>query len=409
MANEVTIIYHEGLNGNDMSHITSETPLVVFGDDWGRHVSTVQHLFRHLIPNYPVIWVNSFGHRTPRLTAYDLRRAWQKGRAMVMGPHKAVSQGASAVMPARIIEPRVLPWHHIQVVHSWNTRSLLRDIRRALSALAPTRAPILITGTPAAVDVVGALGESLSVYFCIDDYGELPGVEKRIVEPLERRLRTKVDVVIGTSRRLVDIKRPASGRSFYVPQGVNYAHFAEARPVPAAMAELPRPIIGFAGGIGDCLDVPLIHKVARSNPSGSVALVGPVTIDIGDIQAKNIRVLGNQSYFDLPAYVQAFDVGIIPYVLNDWTRAVDPLKLLEYLAAGIPVVSAALPEVRKYEEVVAIASDHEDFVGGVARALDERSASSRLERQSIARNNTWAARASQLVTILEEVLSAPTL
>jgi glycosyltransferase involved in cell wall biosynthesis len=105
----------------------------------------------------------------------------------------------------------------------------------------------------------------------------------------------------------------------------------------------------------------------------------------------------------LPAYVQAFDVGIIPYVLNDWTRAVDPLKLLEYLAAGIPVVSTPIPEVHKYASVITCASGAAEF----ARAAVAACAGDRLElrraRQEVARQQTWEQRATQFLTIVRDL------
>src|SRR5690606_18552149 len=117
------------------------------------------------------------------------------------------------------------------------------------------------------------------------------------------------------------------------------------------------------------MDFALIDRVARTNPNASLVLVGPVGEDAPLFTAPNVHVLGRRPYQSLPAYVQAFDVGLIPYVLNAHSIAVDPLKLLEYLAAGVPVVSTDLPEVRKYADVVVIGSTHEAFESAVGRAL----------------------------------------
>ena len=246
-----------------MNQLTDGTPIVIFGDDWRRNVSTLQHVFAHLVTNRPVIWVNSFGHRAPRLTLYDVRRAVAKVGAMLSG-YRVEDDGRPR--PVRIIEPRAFPWHNLAVIRAINTYSLLRDIRAALAVVAPGQPPLLITGTPAAVGVVGRLGEIASLYFCIDDYAELPGVDRGIVGPLETLLLNKVDAVVATASALVKNKRPASGRVFALPQGVNYEHFATRHSVPADLARLPRPWIGFAGGVGSACDFSIIGALARHSP-----------------------------------------------------------------------------------------------------------------------------------------------
>lgn len=389
-----------------MVALPARVPIVVFGDDWGRHVSTTQHLFRHLLDRHPIVWVNSFGHRAPRLTLYDARRAAGKVRDMLA--RTAVPTTAmDGPVPARIVAPRALPWHGNAQVRRFNSWSMVRDLRRALAAIAPGERPVVVTVTPIAADVIELLAPLASLYFCIDEYGELPGVDGTILAPFEHRLLDRVDAVIATARVLTVRKRSRSGATYYLPQGVNYGHFATPRPVPSALAALPRPIVGFAGGVSDCCDFDCIAAVARALPHASVVLVGPVTTTATASHAlpANVHLLGSQPYAELPAWVQAFDVGIIPYVLNDWTRAVDPLKLLEYLAAGIPVVSTPLPEVEKYADVVGIGATPEEFAAAVRAALEQPDAQ-RDRRRAVANVNTWESRATRMCDILGEVAHA---
>ena len=149
----------------------------------------------------------------------------------------------------------------------------------------------------------------------------------------------------------------------------------------------------------------MIRDLALANPGGSVVLVGPVSVDVSALRLANVHLLGPRPYAQLPAWVQAFDVGIIPYVLNDWTRAVDPLKLLEYLAAGIPVVTTDIPEVLKYRESVAVAGSRAEFTAAVARALREGDAAGRARRQAVARRHTWEKRAAEFLGILGEAVA----
>jgi glycosyltransferase involved in cell wall biosynthesis len=160
--------------------------------------------------------------------------------------------------------------------------------------------------------------------------------------------------------------------------------------------------------VSPACDLDIIVRVASDHPTASVVLVGPVSIDTTRLNLPNVHLFGAQPYADLPAWVQAFDAGIIPYVLNDWTRAVDPLKLLEYLAAGIPVVATPLPEVAKYSEVVRVAGGAGEFSEAVAEVVraPETAGSERAERQAFARKHTWEVRAARFLAIAEEVEAA---
>lgn len=390
-----------------VSSLAADTPIVVFGDDWGRHVSTMQHLFRHVAQNYPVVWVNSIGHRLPELRAADIRRAVEKARAIVSGRKSAAPGGAAlseSSQPLRIIHPRVLPWHHYRAVRAFNTASLVRAVKSALAELELSARPLVVTGSPPTVDVLGRLDEVASVYLCMDDFLHLPNVSAGMLGPLEQRLLGRVDALVATAAALVESKRPASGVAHYLPQGVNYRHFAEPREIPPELRDLPRPIVGFAGGLTTPVDLALVRRLATEFATGSVVLIGPVYIDVETIAAPNVHVLGPRPYTDLPAYVQAFDVGLIPYVLNAHTLAVDPLKLLEYLAAGIPVVALDLPEIRKYAHAVSIASTHDEFVDAVRRAATDHTTTPE-QRRAVAREHDWSARAARLLGILGDVVA----
>jgi glycosyltransferase involved in cell wall biosynthesis len=376
--------------------------VVVFGDDWGRHVSSMQHLFRPLLERATILWVNGIGHREPGLS--DFGRALAKARTMVTTQPKdrAKSQGPA---PREVISPKVLPWHLSPVVSRFNRWSLTRDIRHAIARHARGDV-VLVTGSPPSASVVGRLGERASIYFCMDDFLEIPGTSPRMIAACERMLLSRVDAVVATAARLVETKRCASGRGYYLPQGVNFEHFATPQPVPPEMLGLPRPIVGFAGGIGTAVDAATVRAIAASNASGSVVLVGPLTLPRDAVSAPNVHLLGPRPYTALPAYVQAFDAGIIPYVENDWTRAVDPLKLLEYLAAGIPVVASPLPEVEKYRHLVRLARLGDEFVAATMEAIGGTTAEAREHGRRVAEANTWERRGERFLEILDEVLDS---
>lgn len=376
----------------------------------------MQHLFSCLLDRSTVIWVNAIGHREPELTLRDLRRAARKlgamlGRGVRTAPAAEHAAGAARVpcgpRPHVVIEPRVLPWHSSAAIERINHWSLRRALTRALEPLDPADPVVLVTGTPPSASLVGHCGEQASLYFCMDDFLELPGTSPQMLKPLEERLLARVGGVVATAARLIEKKRCATGRAMHLPQGVNYDHFAHPAAPPDDLASLPRPIVGFAGGVGAALDVATIEAVAQRVPEGSVVLVGPVTLPLGSFRSRNVHLLGHRSYAQLPAYVQAFDVGLIPYVENEWTRAVDPLKLLEYLAAGVSVIASPLPEVKKYEHAVRVAPLGEPFADAVAAALAEGHAA-REARRAVARAHTWQVRADAFLGFVDGLVGVAT-
>ena len=374
---------------------------VVFGDDWRRHVSTMQHVFSRIALTRTVIWFNSLGNREPGLA--DVGRAVAKLRAMFRSS-RVVPRPTSHQpgIPEQIIHPRVLPWHGNAIVGAINKTSLKRDVRAALRR-SKVGDFVLVTGLPPAANLVGECGEIASIYFCMDDFLVLPGTSPRMIAPLESALLRRVDAVVATAQRLVEVKRAATNRGYHLPQGVNFEHFSKPCPVPQDIAMLPKPVIGFAGGIGPAVDVDTINALAQANGGGTVLLIGPVTLDRTRLVGSNIHLIGPRRYEELPAYVQSFDVGLIPYIESDWTRAVDPLKLLEYLAAGVPVVATPLPEVRKYSAAVAIAELGAPFVAAVAQALTGKGGLRGPEAQAFASQHSWEQRAQRFLQIVDTV------
>jgi hypothetical protein len=383
-------------------------PFVVFGDDWGRHVSSMQHVFREIVPSRDVVWVNAIGHRLPGMRVADLRRALEKGVVMLGAARRSTNGRIGGAAPRAIVEPRVLPWHDRPAVQAFNRWSLARSIQAALRSLGASRPPVLVTGSPPSAPLVGCLGEVASVYFCMDDFSHLAGVSHGMLEPLEQQLLASVDVVVTTAQSLTRSKVPATGDVRYLPQGVNFDHFARPRPEPEDLRGLPRPLLGFAGALSTCCDLRLIRSIAEQHPGGSVVLVGPVTGPRDGLDLPNIHVLGARPYRELPAYVQHFDVGLIPYLINEWTRAVDPLKLLEYLAAGVPVVSTAIPEAYKYDEVVRIGEDPARFLTSIREALADSGLQARTRGQEVARQNTWSERARSLLAVVDQAVERRT-
>jgi glycosyltransferase involved in cell wall biosynthesis len=177
--------------------------------------------------------------------------------------------------------------------------------------------------------------------------------------------------------------------------------------IPADIADLPRPIIGFHGLLADWVDYELIRKVAERFSSGSVVLIGKTSVDAAQKikvldDVPNVHLLGRKPYQDLPAYCKGFDVALNPFAINELTLAANPLKVREYLAAGLPVVSTDIPEVHVLEDC-AVGVDHYDFINKIELAL--ANPKPREQVSDAVRHESWEAKIEELREIMSELSS----
>jgi glycosyltransferase involved in cell wall biosynthesis len=249
---------------------------------------------------------------------------------------------------------------------------------------------------------------AMVVYDCVDRWADFPGPRsdeswrERLITD-ERDLVAASDVVFCSAEGLFrTMEAQAPGRAVMLRNGADTEHFApQGRSVPSDIAGLDRPIVGFVGAIADWVDLDLVSQAARLRPDWSFVLVGPLFDgalqgDAGGLESvrglDNVHLLGPRPYTDVPSYVEAFDVALIPFELSGLTEDVNPIKLYEYLAAGVPVVATPIPEVCGVPEV-GVASNAVGFVREIEAAVRRRHDSVlQAKRVEVARANSWDAR-----------------
>jgi hypothetical protein len=219
--------------------------------------------------------------------------------------------------------------------------------------------------------------------------------------------------VVYVNRRLFERERAGVRDAQYIGHGVDFDHFASARPEPRpfppqAIVDLPRPIVGFYGALDDyTVDLELLIKTARKIAPATLLIIGPKVMDISRLVAEpNVRYLGPVPYAELPKYAAAFDVALMPWLQNDWIAGCNPIKLKEYLALGFPVVTIRFPELQKYEGLVYGADSHDEFLAKVGWALQERDPGAVARRREAVQADSWDAladRCGQLLGIGGEV------
>jgi len=356
--------------------------------DWTYHMARPQQLARAFAERLPVLYVETTGLRA--VGARDLGRLLRRVRRGVAGRYEAGPN-------LWVFSPLVLPFHRSRLARAIN-RFLLRDAVRGQARDLGLAEPLLFISIPtaASIDLVGHLGEAASVYDCMDDLTAIPAVD-RSIRASEAELARHVDVMVTPSDALRRLKAPLRQDIAVVGQGVDAAHFARQTACPPELVALPHPLLLCAGGIDERLDFALLDEVARLRPGWSIVLVGPeLSVCPVQVPHPNVYRLGRRSYGDLPAYVQAADVCLIPYADTRWARACTPVKTLEYLAAGRPVVSTDVPAVRAYEPLVRIARRAPEFVAAVEAALAEDSPVQQGARRAVAAGAAWTDRADAL-------------
>ena len=277
---------------------------------------------------------------------------------------------------------------------------------RIIQFLLKLRRPVLLVFSPNFHEVVGHLGERGTVYYCIDELKGYREVDSAMLDDMERDLLAKADCVVCCSRELVEKKRSFNPHVYYVPHGVDWALFRQTldgtQEIPEDIARVPRPIIGFYGFISeDWIDFDLLNEMAAQHPEWSIVLIGRTKLDLTAVlKHDNIHFLGVRPFEQLPTYNRAFDVATIPFVINELTESSNPLKLFEYLASGLPVVSVDIPEVAAFGENVKVARDHREFITMVEQALTENGTDERYRRSELVRNETWQNRLEILSGII---------
>jgi glycosyltransferase involved in cell wall biosynthesis len=278
---------------------------------------------------------------------------------------------------------------------------ILAATLRGLCRQRALRDPILGSFMPNVGRLLGRLNERLVIYHCVDEYSAFSGVSREAIARMERDLVRRADLVLTSSERLCADRSAINPNTRFVTHGVDVGHFARAlRPgieTPADLRDLPRPVIGFFGLLADWVDLDLVRAMAIERPRWSFVLVGKQATGVGAVRGlPNVHLLGQKPYALLPAYCRGFDVGIIPFRSSDLTLRANPLKLREYLAAGLPVVSTPLPEVARYRSLVRLAEGTAGFTQAVTAALGERSPALDRARAMAMESESWETRVAEI-------------
>ncbi len=383
--------------------------IVVLSDDWGRHPFSCQHLVRQLLPYNRVLWINTIGYRKLALTAYDLKRSfekisnWFKPRIKNTGQQRIPEN-------LRVLNAICLPYGEYAAVRKFNGIMISRLVHKEYEKWNFSD-PLLLTTLPTAENFVGKLSEKLSIYYCVDDFTLWPGSEAALIKNLEDLLLPKVDLIIATSEKLSQTRQANGKKTLLLTHGVDLDHFSSIHQAHSApeVVSLSRPIVAYFGLIDERCDLSLIAYLAANMPKVTFLLIGAWRVDPSPISKfSNIHITGKVDYEELPSYLAKVSALILPYLVNELTESVNPLKLKEYLATSLPVIATSLPEVIKLNQFVRIAADHEQFQTQLHEALTTKNIYDNKKLQNFLVDESWVTKAKNFSEYVTKTMSDTT-
>ncbi len=370
--------------------------LALVAEPWGGMWLSRQQILTRLARWFPVVWL-------------DPARSWRRllrrrGRGPV-GLADATPAGAPGFGLVR---------QSAWTPGFYRPRTLARAMRRAhlargLAALhrMGCRRVVLYAWRPEFVDWLDLVDADLVCYHVADEYS-FEAVE-RPIDARERAMLERADQVFIHSPALMEKKGRINPHTAFVTNGVDYEAFATPRPEPEDLRPIRRPRLGYVGRIKTQLDWNVLEALARTHPDWSLVFVGPEGAP-GPWRERwqalrtlpNVHWLGARTVDAIAPYVQHVDVGLLCYRVDAYTRYIYPLKLHEFLAAGVPVVGSDIPSLRRFDDTIAIAAGVEGWERSVRTALDARSRTPDrvAARRRVARAHDWNAIAARIASIL---------
>jgi glycosyltransferase involved in cell wall biosynthesis len=380
--------------------------------DWDTPYWTNKQHTARLLAEYGwrVLYVESVGIRPPRAgSSRDLARLWRRLRrglgGLLLGP-KAVREGVW------VLSPLVIPFGHRSTVVQRFNRLLLHLAIEWAVRRAGFQRPLLWTYHPYMLSALEPLARSGLVYHCVDDIAAIPGVDAVAFEAAERDLLRQADVVFTTAPALQDHCAAQNDNCHLLPNVADEVHFGRALepgPLPPDLAAIPAPRIGYHGVLSDFkVDFELLSDTARAHPEWHFVLIGEEREGQHSESVKqlcaleNVHLIGYRAYAQLPDYLKGIDVGLLPTLINDYTRSMFPMKYYEYLAAGVPVVATPLDFTRDHAEpFLAVGASLEAFADAIGRQLLH----GRMGRDAVVTgvgDNTWKARMERMLSLIDD-------
>jgi glycosyltransferase involved in cell wall biosynthesis len=388
-------------------HATPRGDCILFATaDWDEpYWTNKQHTARALVKlGWRVLYIESVGMRSPRAnSSRDWKRLYirlRKGLVNLFAGAKEREPNLWVLSPLAVPAAHNRPW-----VGKLNRLLLRTGIQRHI-ARHKFITPLIWTYHPFIFQAIDGLKRGPLLYHCVDDLSTVPGVDAPSFKQAEDYLLTQCDNVYATTQTLTDRCLQINPTTVFLPNVVDVEHFCQALgngEIPEDLACIPEPRLVYHGVLSDFkMDFDLIYEAACLRPKWHWIFIGgeregqrsDKIIRLKNLP--NVHFLGYKPYTILPDYLRGMQVGLLPSLLNEYTRSMFPMKYFEYLSAGLPVVSTSLDFIRSYRAGLLAADDAEAFITAIGQQL-ERGRFSLDEALCMVADNTWQSRTKTML------------
>jgi len=378
----------------------NESIIFFSSDDWGWKTSKYQLSTRFAKEN-KVLFVSSIGFRAPTASSDDLSRIWKKIKSFFKGIKK-INENLF------VLTPLVIPFTWFPFRKHLNSGILKMQIGWAKWRLNFGK-PYLFIFSENWHDYVIRMPRKKLVYYIVDEHASFSGIDAQQFKDMDKKLNQAADVIFCSARTLFEKNVKNNPNTYYMPHGVSYELFSstldDSTTIATDIKPIPGPIFLFFGHISyDWVDHELVKFLAKNKPDWSWVYVGKYSMDKLEFNDyKNIYLLGEKDFEQLPSYCKGADIATIPFIYSELTNNCNPLKLPEYLAAGLPVVSTNIPEVkRSFGEECYIGEDHQGFLNACEKAIDENNEHRNLKISKEMSAHSWEQRINEVFRIVQQ-------
>jgi glycosyltransferase involved in cell wall biosynthesis len=395
---ELSLENNQGLRGQDIVTLSTQD----WRDLWTRKQRFMLQFARQ---GNKVLYVESQYHWLTY--GRRLKRQWRRIYLFLLGPRE-VEPNLFIYTPPLII-PAFQIFPSLAKINNFVLAFFLRSAMHKIGI----KEPLLWLYSHFNQPLIKKLGAKRALYECVDEFSGAKGlINEHVARELERATLAAVDVAIVTAPGLKKSKVGINRNIHIVPNAANIAHFGRAAicnlPEPADLKPISHPRLVFVGAIAYWIDLELLRYMAETRPNWQIVMVGPVLVDTDSLDGiPNFHFLGRKQYNSLPDYLAWCDVALNPYKIDSVAENCSPLKIYEYMAAGLPTVSTDMPEARQFPGLISVAKDYDNFVQKIEQVLSltaEARQNCSISCRTEAKKHSWENRFLEVEKIARGVL-----